>query len=134
MQSLEDELTRRFQDFKKVEPDLNLISFPFSAEIDTVPENLQLELIDLQSNHTLKGLFHSVTLTEFYNSLSLDEFLRLKNFAMKIFSIFGSTYICEQTFSSMKIIKSKNRSSLADINLEALMKISTSNLIPQKSC
>jgi len=29
----------------------------------------------------------------------------------------------------MKIIKSKNRSSLTDINLKALMKISTSNLI-----
>lgn len=128
--SLEEELTRRFQDFKKVEPEFNLLSYPFTVEIDTVPEDLQLELIDMQSDHTLRGMFNSVTLTEFYKSLSSDKFPCMKNFARKIFSVFGSTYICEQSFSCMKIIKSKNRSSLTDINLQAVMKISTSNLTP----
>ncbi|XP_052823601.1 general transcription factor II-I repeat domain-containing protein 2-like [Octopus bimaculoides] len=46
--SLEDEVTRRFQDFKKIEPDLNLLSYPLTADIDTAPEEVQLELIDMQ--------------------------------------------------------------------------------------
>uniref|UniRef100_A0A0L8HLD8 Uncharacterized protein n=1 Tax=Octopus bimaculoides TaxID=37653 RepID=A0A0L8HLD8_OCTBM len=45
--SLEDEVTRRFQDFKKIEPDLNLLSYPLTADIDTAPEEVQLELIDM---------------------------------------------------------------------------------------
>jgi len=36
------------------------------AEIDTVPEDLQLELIDMQSYHRLDGLFNFVILTEFH--------------------------------------------------------------------
>jgi len=31
-----------------------------------------------------------------------------------MFSIFGSTYLCEQTFSIMNMNKSKQRSSLTD--------------------
>ena len=51
LQSLEEELTRRFHDFKNVEADLSLISYPFSAEINTVPEDLQIELIDMHSDN-----------------------------------------------------------------------------------
>ena len=128
--NLDEELKRRFQDFKKIEPEFHLISYPFSFDIDAVPENLQLELIDLQSDPALKGFFNSVKLSEFYESLSSDKYSVLKDYAGKMFSIFGSTYICEQSFSCMKINKNKNRSSLTDENLESVMKISTSNLTP----
>jgi hypothetical protein len=47
-----------------------------------------------------------------------------------LFSIFGSTYICEKRFSCLKINKSKYRCSLTGINLQAVMRISTSNLTP----
>uniref|UniRef100_A0A0L8FJV2 HAT C-terminal dimerisation domain-containing protein n=1 Tax=Octopus bimaculoides TaxID=37653 RepID=A0A0L8FJV2_OCTBM len=126
--SLEDEVTRRFQDFKKIEPDLNLLPYPFTADIDTAPEEVQLELTDMQLDHMLKVMFNSVTLIEFYKSLSTDKFPCLKKFAGKMFSIFGSTYVCEQRFSCMQINKSKNRSSVSDINMQAMMSVSTSNL------
>lgn len=45
-------------------------------------------------------------------------------------TMFGSTYICEQTFSIMNINKSKLRSRLTDKNLEAILKISTSSIEP----
>uniref|UniRef100_A0A8C4X772 SPIN-DOC-like zinc-finger domain-containing protein n=1 Tax=Erpetoichthys calabaricus TaxID=27687 RepID=A0A8C4X772_ERPCA len=111
LQSLEDEVTRRFQDFKKIEPKFNLLSYPITADIDTAPEELQLELINMQSDHTVKEMFNA-------------------KFAGKMFSIFGSTYICEQSFSCLKINKSKYRCSLTNINLQAVMRISTSNLTP----
>jgi hypothetical protein len=38
----------------------NLPSYPITADIDTAPEELQLELIDMQSDHTVKGMFNDV--------------------------------------------------------------------------
>ena len=38
----------------------------------------------------------------------------LKNTALKLFSMFESTYICECAFSAMNIIKSKNRNQLGN--------------------
>ena len=74
--------------------------------------------------------FKSVSLPDFYKSLSADLFPNLKNFAAKFLTLFGSTYICEQAFSSLQINKSKNRSLLTDINLHCVMRISTSKLAP----
>jgi hypothetical protein len=68
-------LELRFQDFKKIEPKFNLLTYPITADIDTAPEELQLELIDMRSDHTVKEMFNAVcvTLVDFYKSL-------LKNF------------------------------------------------------
>jgi len=49
------------------------LSYSFEADIDTTP-NLQFELIDMQSNHTLKEMFHEKTLVGFYRSLSAEKF------------------------------------------------------------
>jgi len=45
-----------------------------------------------------------------------QSFPNLKNFAAKHLSLLGSTYICEQAFSCLKINKPKNRSLLSDCN------------------
>ena len=102
-----------------------------SAEADSAPENIQLELLDLQADNDLKEKFRSVLLMEFYGSLPAAAFPHLRNFAAKLLSLFGSTYICEQAFSCMKINKSKNRSMITDCNLNAVMRITTSKLVPQ---
>jgi len=125
------EFERRFQDFKNLEPLFNILSSPFSAEADSAPEDIQLELLDLQADYDLKEKFKSVLLLEFYGSLSAAAFPHLKNFAAKLLSLFGSTYICEQAFSCLKINKSKNRSMVTDCNLNAVMRITTSKLVPQ---
>ena len=128
--ALREEFERRFTDFKKMEPVFNLLISPFTAQVDSTPGDIQLELIDLQIDHTLRETFKSVSLIEFYCSLCDEKFANLKHFAAKMFSLFGSTYICEQTFSCLKINKSKNRSVLSESNLHAILRISTSNLMP----
>ena len=119
LKSLNKEITRRFQDFQKIGPKFDLLLYPFTADIDTAPEDLQLELIDLQSDYSLKKMFHEKILVDFYSSLSAEKFPCTKKFGGKILSIFGSTYICEQSFSCMKINKNKHRCSLTDVNLQA---------------
>ncbi|XP_049947909.1 general transcription factor II-I repeat domain-containing protein 2A-like [Schistocerca serialis cubense] len=130
LQSLEAEFTTRFQDFKKIEPQFHVLLYPITADIDTAPQELQLELIDMQAVHTLKEIFSAVTFVDFYKSLSAEKFPCIKKFAGKMFSIFGSTYICEQSFSCLNINKSKYRNCLTDSNLQAVMRISTSSLTP----
>ncbi|RYX83882.1 hypothetical protein EON73_03630 [bacterium] len=51
--------------------------------------------------------------------LSNSNFMVLKNILPKFVSMFGSTYLCESTFSSLLRRKSKIRSSLSQINLES---------------
>jgi hypothetical protein len=43
-----------------------------------------------------------VKLAEFFGLFSQSKYSNLKDFGRKMFSIFASTYICEQTFSLMK--------------------------------
>ena len=57
-----------------------------------------------------------------WNSIP-DSYDQLKKLAFAVLSLFGSTYICEQSFSSMTIIKSKLSSRLIDENLESCLKL-----------
>ena len=42
---LHDEFSRRFQDFKKVEDEMQLVSSPFTCSVDSAPTDVQLELM-----------------------------------------------------------------------------------------
>ena len=44
--------------------------------------------------------------------------------------LFGSTYLCETTFSKMNFAKNKYRTSLTDMNLENTIRLSTTSIIP----
>ena len=127
---LHDEFSRRFQDFKKVEDEMQLVSSPFTCSVDSAPTDVQLELIDLQSDSLLKEHFKSASLLEFYSALKEENFPNMRRHAQKMLVLFGSTYICEQTFSVMKFTKSRYRSSLTDEHLSAVLRISTSDIQP----
>ena len=114
--ALKAEFARRFADFKYMKDQFNLLKCPFLFDIEKASTDLQLELIDLQADHTLKEGFKNMKLPEFYASLSTEKFGHLKKFASKISVFFASTYICEQTFSCITINKSKNRSLIKDSN------------------
>ena len=77
------------------------------------------ELIELQCDSTLKEKFKTERIDRFYALLNKSKFVNLKKMAMKLLVLFGSTYICEQTFSTMNINKSKLCSNLIDINLQS---------------
>lgn len=50
----------------------------------------------------------------------------MRDFGLKMYSIFDSSYLCESVFSSIKQIKSKEGSTLQDSILTSLMRIATS--------
>jgi len=51
---------------------------------------------------------------ETVESFSEDRFPKLKDFALKMHLMFGNTYVCESTFSTMKQVKFKNKNQMAD--------------------
>lgn len=93
LNTLKVEFNRRFAESQKFK--LYLFVNPFAFDVDTAPEHLQLELIDLQCNDALKTQYQSVGAAEFapQPSKSMPQ-LRLN--ITRTMSMFGSTY-CNET-------------------------------------
>ncbi|CAH1634822.1 unnamed protein product [Spodoptera littoralis] len=125
---LQTQFSDRFCDFEKVSSKLKIFANPYSCDVEDVPIHLQMNVIDLQSNDTLKSSFYEINdLVKFYASLPSD-FDELKKFAKQFITIFGSTYLCEQTFSIVNYRKNKYASRLTDEHLRAILRIATTNM------
>ncbi|XP_060835347.1 general transcription factor II-I repeat domain-containing protein 2B-like [Rhopalosiphum padi] len=128
---LKIQFKQRFSDLDVKSEEINIFQNPFSCDIEKLPPTLQMEMIDLQSNDALKIKHREETLVDFYKFLPDIQYPNLKKFAIEYISVFATTYLCEQTFSKMKYIKSKYRSAMTDKHLESILKIGTSNIQPQ---
>ena len=73
---------------------------------------LQNEIIGLQSE-TKK---HGLSIIDFWKAIKYEN---LKILSLKIQSSFSSTYSCESTFSAMKNLKTKLRTTLLDNSFES---------------
>ncbi|XP_059048227.1 general transcription factor II-I repeat domain-containing protein 2B-like [Achroia grisella] len=130
LQDLKTQFHSRFPDFRRDEKYLNLFARPFSVSVEEVPEEFQMELIELQCNSTLKNKI-DVDLLDFYSKyVSIRDFPKIRDHALKTISLFGSTYTCEQLFSRMKNVKSKMWTRITDVHLENSLRIATSNIKP----
>lgn len=116
----------RFADFELMKHDIDLFFSPLTAKISDQKSELQLELHDLQND----TYFASIKETDehFFKLLPMNRFPKLRDFGLKMYSMFGTTCICESTFSSMKHIKSTSRSVLLDNSLLAQLRIATTKI------
>ncbi|XP_008185363.1 SCAN domain-containing protein 3-like [Acyrthosiphon pisum] len=129
---------QRFNDFKILEPVAQFISNPLTGDVETKANEignlfnlditvLEMEIITLQNDSILK-----IT-SEFWKHASSQKYPNLRSIALRITSFFGSTWLCESTFSSMKYLKNKYRSRITDSNLDSSLRAAVSNYIPQFS-
>ncbi|UYV60489.1 hypothetical protein LAZ67_1001308 [Cordylochernes scorpioides] len=114
--SLRNEFETRFSDFKSLEGKFTLFSSIFSINIESVPNHMQMEVIDIQCDSDLKAKFIEVGVSEFYKYLPA-RFENTRKLAYEIMSMFGSTYRCEQLFTLMKGNKTPIRSRITDVHL-----------------
>ena len=68
---LRDDLDHRFTDFKKSAIHFNLFSCPFSVKIEEVPENLQMECIDLQCSSDLREKVQRLSIARILQKICL---------------------------------------------------------------
>ena len=137
---LPESLDGRFSDFSEEVDRILTFLNPFSLighNILKMPSQIQMELLDLQANSVLKMKFNKLPqlpsateTTNFWRFLLCEHFPELRKFAQSYACRFGTTYRCEQSFSSMKMIKNKMRSRLSDSNLKKCLVLSTTNLTP----
>ncbi|XP_045114791.1 general transcription factor II-I repeat domain-containing protein 2-like [Portunus trituberculatus] len=58
--------SERFKDMKSKQQELNIFATPFNVVPADVPDNLQHEIIQLQSDDELKARYNNLSLLEFY--------------------------------------------------------------------
>ncbi|UYV71072.1 hypothetical protein LAZ67_8001602 [Cordylochernes scorpioides] len=87
--SLRNEFETRFSDFKSLEGKFTLFSSIFSINIESVPNHMQMEVIDIQCDSDLKAKFIEVGVSEFYKYLPA-RFENIRKLAYEIMSMFGN--------------------------------------------
>ena len=117
----------RFRDFATIEKDMLLFSSPFSVDPNDASPQLQCD-DEWRSRH------QQLSLVDFYRQLDKGRFPEMRTFAKKMLSLFGSTYLCEKTFSVMNLNKDCSRSRLSDFHLRDILRISTTSLKPDLAC
>ncbi|XP_042221307.1 EPM2A-interacting protein 1-like [Homarus americanus] len=95
----------------------------FNMDISEV-EN---ELLKLKNDIQIKS---RATGGRFWNLLSEEKYPIVRKCAMYLTAFFGSTYLCESTFSHMKHIKSKYRSTMSDEHLDAGLRLAVTAYSP----
>lgn len=118
------EFSRRFADFDIQKCRFELLSNPFAVDVENVPTNLQMELIELQCSDTLKSKYEAVGAAQFTHFIP-ETMSQLCAQAAQMLSMFGSTNLCEQLFSSMKMTKTSHRRRLTDEHLRWILRISS---------
>ncbi|XP_029656654.1 uncharacterized protein LOC115230655 [Octopus sinensis] len=107
--------------------DIENISEEFSKIFDVDRRKSQIEIINLKNDITLK-LHSNVNMWKF---MSQEKYPILIDSYQRILSCFGSTYLSETSFSSMKMIKSQYRTRLTDDHLGDCMRIAISLYEPE---
>ena len=132
--TLRAEFSERMASFDTHQEAFTIIASPFTVDLEQTTVIYQMELAELQCNSNLKEKFINTSLLEFYRLyLSKTMFPNLHTHALKIATLFGSTYICEQFFSTMKLTKTKARTNISDFHLVSQLRVATSSIRPDIS-
>ena len=98
---------------------------PFDLVVEDCPDDIQMELIELQADIETKRKYSENNLVDFYKLYVCEKYPIISRHAKRMTSLFDSTYCCEQFFSKMKLTKSRCRSQLTDEHLTSQLKVAT---------
>ena len=112
LHALEEELNRYFLNMLH-EEEINLARNPFAFQFDIskISNDLQDELMEMRNDSSAYDLFDQKPLSQFQVSMQWS-YAKISMAAVKIFTLFVSTYLCERGFSTLVQIKAKARNKL----------------------
>lgn len=108
----------RFKDFENFQPLLNIFENPFSCDAINYEFQIQSELIILRTEVNVQ---ENINVLEFWKNLDGKVYPELKKISLICLSLFPSTYLCEQIFSDLKFICSKQRNKLSSSQLKNIL-------------
>ncbi|KAJ8721019.1 hypothetical protein PYW08_006484 [Mythimna loreyi] len=125
--NLKNEFNRYFPDWedKSIQ---KLMRNPFLINVSEVADEIQEELIEMQHDTNLKDTFESGTTLKDYWCQKAVSFPKVRDIAIRYLTLFSTTYLCEQGFSTLLIIKNKHRNRL---NAAADMRLALSSTEPR---
>ena len=88
---------------------------PLLVNINEVEEKLQEEILDLKASGAAEMMLAASNLTEFWLSQT-EAFRNLSRIALNLLLLFSTTYLCEQGFSMLMHMKTKERNRLKSVN------------------
>ncbi|XP_069498771.1 general transcription factor II-I repeat domain-containing protein 2B-like [Ambystoma mexicanum] len=136
---LKEEFSDRLRDFERIEPCVMFIANPFlEVDVCELAEQMgelfnlnscamEMEIVSLQGDIQLKS---RQSHTNFWSLVDYKEYSNLCKAALKVTSLFGSTYLCESAFSDMNFLKSKFRTRLTDEHLSDSIRVAVSSYTP----
>jgi hypothetical protein len=110
-------------EFERYIPDGDLVQShwirdPFLAKVEDLAEDilgLQEELIELHHNKHHQQRHATTSLGEFWMAVKKDKVI-LSTAAMVVLIPFSMTYLCERSFSTLTMIKTKHCNSLPNLS------------------
>ena len=107
--SLRNELCRYFPQT----PGLShtLVKTPFCSKFEDVPEIAQDEFIDMLNSECVQTEFENNSLMKFWIK-KIEGYPILSETVLRVLMPYPSTYMCENAFSTLLVIKSKARNRL----------------------
>lgn len=138
--ALLNEFRKRFQDLRKIKKSLLLIENPWHLETTTISELASVlnckyselfdEFIDFKNDTNLEVMFkekrENREYVEFW-SIVPQKYKSVQRCAQILLTFFGSTYVCESSFSKMKYTKNVYRNKLTDSHLDDIIRIACSD-------
>ena len=127
-----EEMERRFSEFndlgfseKLLRNLLDTDTSDFRLKEDHIRAKLQMELLQLQCDMDLQSKApkkdasgnYGTYVLQFWQDIDHELFLDLKKEANRTIFMFSTTYMCEQSFSAMKRLKSASRNCLLKLTL-----------------
>lgn len=134
LQRLAEDISNRFNDLSALKPSFVFLENPFLVNIlkNNCPVSppiamdiaaVQLELLELQEDEGLKQIKQNGSSTiEFWKQVPEQKYPKVKECALRLISVFGTSYCCEALYSTLKFIKNKHRSILTDQHLTELVR------------
>ena len=131
LESLKESFVSRFRDLQLKRPLIMFLVNPFNLKTNCLKASLvsdeaatELEMTDVCEEDKLKPALREGTIS-LWKSVPMEKYPNFKWAALKIQSIFGSTYISKSVFSTLKYVKSKHQSALTDTRVKKLLRVAT---------
>jgi 17beta-estradiol 17-dehydrogenase/3beta-hydroxysteroid 3-dehydrogenase/mitotic-spindle organizing protein 1 len=107
----------------------NLFAVTIGEKVNFLSIKAKERLMKLSCDTSLKIRFEALSLSEFWIYIKIEH-LELSQLATEVLLLFGTTYLCEKTFSAMTAIKSEYRNRL---QLESDLRVAVSTTQPRMS-
>ena len=127
LSSLKAEFIKYFPDIDEKRESWKFIRNPFQCELADVAEEVQEEFLELKFNSTAKDEFNNLDLETFWIKYH-SVYPLISHQALRVLTMFGSTYLCETAFSTLTAIKTKYRNRL---EVEDDLRCALSNIEPR---